>query len=107
MVDNPSTLRLTKIRLPLDAGGMKQKPSTFIEIIDLWETPPFNGVKSLAKRLNFPEARVYKWRERNVIGLAYWDAVIEAARADHRVKLTHADLYAMRMAQRQVAQEAA
>jgi hypothetical protein len=118
MVDNPSTFRLTKIRLTLDAGRMTTKPSTFIEIIDLYEDPPLSGkrpasrppstgVKRLAARLGYPEKRVYKWRSRNIIGLSYWGPVLEAVRSDHGIHLTFADLYAMRMAQRQVAQEAA
>lgn len=69
------------------------KPTTFVELIDLWKRPPL-----LAARLGYPTKRVYKMRERNFIEMVHWSDIIRVVREDHDVAVTLDDLHAMAMA---------
>lgn len=69
---------------------MNSKPTTFDELLALWETP-----KALSIALNVPYINAQAMKRRKSIGVDHWPRLIELA-AEQGVKITADDLLRMR-----------
>lgn len=69
---------------------MKTKPSTFAELLALWESP-----KALSAELGVPYINAQQMKRRKSVGIDHWPRLIQVA-ATKGVKLTTDDLVAMR-----------
>lgn len=76
---------------------MRQKPTSFIEIIGLWDTV-VDFARAMSQPVGAKSSRVYQWRNRNLIEPDYWDDLIRCVALCHGIALTHSDLHAMYMA---------
>lgn len=72
-----------------------RKPSTFDELLALWETP-----KALSADLGVPYVNAQLMKRRKSVGVDHWPKLIEVAQA-RGVALTTDDLLAMRAANRE------
>lgn len=70
---------------------MLTKPTTFEELLALWESP-----SALSAELGLPYVSAQMMRRRGSIGVAHWDAFIAAAKRKG-IKLTPADMVAMKL----------
>lgn len=70
---------------------MLTKPTTFEELLALWESP-----SALSADLGLPYVSAQMMRRRGSIGVAHWDAFIAAAKRKG-LKLTQSDMIAMKL----------
>ena len=69
---------------------MNAKPTTFKELLDLWDTP-----KALSAELGVPYINAQQMKRRQSVGVDHWPTLIKLA-ASKGVKITTDDLVAMR-----------
>jgi hypothetical protein len=70
---------------------MLTKPSTFEELLALWDSP-----SAMSADLGLPYVSAQMMRRRGSIGVAHWDAFIAAAKRKG-IKLTIPDMVSMKL----------
>lgn len=68
---------------------MSQKPETFEELLDLWESP-----KELSAALEVPYVNAQQMKRRKSVGIAHWSKLIDLA-GKRGVSITADDLIRM------------
>ena len=76
---------------------MQKKPSTFDELLDLWEQP-----RDLSDALGIPRLNARAMKLRKSVGIDHWPALI-AALETKGVVMTMEDLHALRQRRREAA----
>jgi hypothetical protein len=76
---------------------MNKKPTSFEDLLDLWETP-----KALSVALRIPYVNAQAIKQRKSIGVTHWPRLIELAAA-RGIHLTNDDLVEMAIKRREAA----